>query len=476
MRVFLGFLAFGIALAGCKARSLNTQAETRTIRQAKAVSSVELPDRMLGFAKANNIPHKVYKDTVNPNAFREERRHVIRIVFENLTETHYRLLMDHYGGQNLVPYSNGRNFELVDFLPPKIQALVGKWLIPTTEEDKTIPVSWRDPRNAESLPKVSIGMGCWSLAYEVLRDLGKPLSQLTGKIVYFSAFVADNILGDKKAQALEQPLLKTAWAPDKVVERNKGRKLGDLLWIKTRLSLFGPSHAALWIDDDLFFEKANYSGEEPMRLAFFEDVTKSYVEDDLPTAPTTMKFIRYKSGSLPEPSSLAGKFPYAADGIVPSENLSPEAKKTLIFFLDAGLAGSLSNFSVQRILTFPIKQDPTTNRAIYEGADNLKNFLRDDTLCVDSFWEGTYRYRIDAAFNLYVMSKAGATVATIKGKPLQNKKENGRIIFAEFPSGDKVLKLQESEQNGVELFHPGITTGTELPLMDCKREPATWAF
>lgn len=469
MQRLLGLVALTALTFACKARHFHNDTDPNTLRAMERVSSTEVASFKLGFAAQNGIPHKVFKDVIHPTLPHVERRHTVRITFENLTEAHYRLLMDHYGGQGLVPFATGRTYELVDFLPPKIQALADRWLVPTTQTDPRIPQDWGDPRNPGSPVDVSIGMNCWATAYEVLRDFGKPLAQLTGKIAYFGPMVADTLLNQKREfQELQEPLPRTAWAAGQVAERNKNRKPGDLLWIKTKDSLMGPAHVALWLDNDLYFEKTNYSGEDPIRFAFFDDVVKAYLEQDDAERPMEMKFIRYKAGALPAPETLAGKHPYPD---MPHGALPAELQKTVVFTLDAGISGSLNVFAANRILTFPVKQDPATRRAVFEGATALKPYLVNDTLCTDYAWEGTYKYRIDTAMQLFIFNQQGKQVAKLGGKVV-NKTENGVRIFAEFPSGDKVLRLQ-GESALPDLVHPGVTQGENV-MMKCAREASTF--
>jgi hypothetical protein len=50
----------------------------------------------------------------------EDRRNVIPIKPGKVSEEQCKMLMDHYGSQAFVPFNPAREYELHDFLPPKV--------------------------------------------------------------------------------------------------------------------------------------------------------------------------------------------------------------------------------------------------------------------------------------------------------------------------------------------------------------------
>jgi hypothetical protein len=117
---------------GCASRGSEDTAQT--IENQEVTGRTEM-DFKLKFAVTNQIPHKTFRENLksslvnDPNFGNKAFR--IHIEFGKISETHYKLLMERYGGQNLVPFDSAKNYDLVDFLPPKIQALGNRWLIST---------------------------------------------------------------------------------------------------------------------------------------------------------------------------------------------------------------------------------------------------------------------------------------------------------------------------------------------------------
>ena len=419
-----------------------------------------MPDFKLGFAEKNGITnYKVYRDTVNKDMTVEEnRRYVVRIAFDALTETQYGLLMDHYGGQGFVPYDSSRHFELTDFLPSKKQAYVDHWIMTTSQDDKRIPPDWQSPYLAGQPVSLGATMNCWTTAFEMLREWGKPWASTQGKIAYFGPRDAEGIFTkNSSAISLQQPLPRAAWSTTKIAERNAGRLPGDLLHIRTRSSIFGPAHAAIWIDDDLYFEKTNSASDDPIRLAFYSDVVSPYLKQDDEKQPTTMEFIRFKPNSLPSQEVLAGIDPWGRQGL---SALPDDVKKSTIFTLDQSMGGNLKEFSANRILTFPIVRDPKTGRATLQGADNVKNFLISDELCRSGDREGlSFKYKVTTALQLFIFNAEGKEIARIGGK-----RGGANGIVGEFRTSDKVLTVthEHAASFSFTLKHPGVNDDITL--------------
>jgi len=154
-----------------------------------------VPDLKIGFAEKNGITnYKVYRVTVNKDMTVEERRrYVVRIAFDALAESQYRLLMGHYGGQGFVPYDSSRHFELTDFLPPKMQTYVDQWIMSTWQDDKRIPLDGQSPCLSGQPVSLGATMNCWTSAFEMLREWGKPWASTQGKVAYFGPRDAEKI-------------------------------------------------------------------------------------------------------------------------------------------------------------------------------------------------------------------------------------------------------------------------------------------
>lgn len=461
-KLLIFFIAFPFSLASCKQRIFHSETAPRTVSRMQRFLSTPVDNFKLGFAEKNGITnYRVFRDIVNQDTSVEERRrYVVRIVFDKLTEAQYKLLMAHYGGQGFVPYDASRQFELTDFLPPKMQAFVDHWLVTTSGPDARIPSDWQSPYLPDEPVVSGVTMNCWTTAFEVLREWGKPWSSSSGKLAYFGPLHAEKMLtNNKSAIVLQQPLVRADWTTTRVQERNAGRLPGDLLHIRTKYSTIGPAHVALWIDDDLYFEKTNSSSNDPIRLAFYSDVVKPYLDQDDPELPMMMEFLRFKATALPEPESIAGRDPFDREGLSP---LPEDVKKNTIFTLDLGMGGNLKEFSANRILSFPLERNPETGRASLRGAKEISHFLISDDLCQsvkDRFSDSSFSYKVKTGPQLFVFNGAGKEIARIAGK-----RGGSQGIVGEFRTSDKVLTVTRKDANSFifVLNHPGISSNISL--------------
>jgi hypothetical protein len=453
-------VSFALVLSSCVTVRPPLKSTPSTLDPMTKLASKVVPDFKLGFAEKNGITkYTVYQDTVNDDAMVEDtRKYVVRIVFNELTEEQYKLLMNHYGGQGFVPYDSNRKFELIDFLPPKLQAYINRWMITTEQVDARIPQEWQSPYHPNEPVKTGVTMNCWTTAFEMLREWGKPWNASQGKIGYFGPADAEKLFTrNTSVIAKQETLPRTEWGVASIEGRNRGRLPGDLLHIKTKYSYFGPAHVALWIDEDLYFEKTNSYSDDPIRLAFYSDVIKPYLEQDDVDRPMVMEYIRFKPNSFATQESLAGQDPFDREGLTP---LPEEVKKNVVFTLDLGMGGNLKEFSANRILTFPIVRDEKTGRATLKGAEDLKSFLVSNEICRSSYSPDLkFNYKVTVDLQLFVFNAQGKEVARIQGK-----RGGANKVLAEFRTSDKVLTVSRMNTTSplFSLNHPGVSSDITL--------------
>jgi len=286
------------------------------------------------------------------------------VEFPSLTKPQYDGLMSHYGGDGSVPWQpdGKRSYRLVDFLPPKMQALLNCTIDAAYHEAgaDVIPTSWRDPRHPDSPTQYTYAMCCWDAVFEVTRPG-------PGSFFHIGAVEAEGLFQESGCfvEVGNLSSAEIAIEGDKV-GRNRDRRPGDVLYIRNQFSTIGPAHVAIWLDDDLYFEKPNSYTEDPFRLARYEDVISPYLleggaVDD--TIHGTFYRVRDAAG-LPSPHDYAGIHPYGED----VEPLPPASAKSFIFALDVGLGGGLSNFNISRIVDFEMGRS-ADGRAVYVGAE-----------------------------------------------------------------------------------------------------------
>jgi hypothetical protein len=143
----------------------------------------------------------------------------------------------------LAPYSPQRNYELLDFMPPTLQAWDRHRFY---AQEQTL--SGQDFGGVRSpLTKIQLVTNCWGTLYEALRLAHEP--QVQSPVLFVTA---------------AQPMLETLRQISIAVE---GEQPGDIVLILHR---HGDreylDHAALVIDRNLFFEKAGTGDEVPYRF------------------------------------------------------------------------------------------------------------------------------------------------------------------------------------------------------------------
>ncbi len=188
-----------------------------------------------------------------------------------LTQGQFDSIKKIYGGKTLVSYSgNGSktDWNLIDFLPGSIQAVNGHYF--KTHEilpPAAFPVDFFKQLRMDS--KVDVSMNCHATAYEVARSFLTSQGSNTPFTLFFlpdmssfDFFANRSDLSSDVVPSLDLTPIESAQI------RNKGRIIGDVLQF-TDPSLL---HSAVWIDDDLYFEKSLTDSNAPFRLTTYSDL------------------------------------------------------------------------------------------------------------------------------------------------------------------------------------------------------------
>lgn len=473
-RILIPASALLLCHTSCKPRAYNSKPKSLEEMQRQKAST-PMPGFALGFAQDKKIPHQVFRDTLVVKKFETEAdldkylRDAIRIEFGKLSEAQYDLLMGRFGGQKLVPWDANRTtpYAIEDFLHPKIQAYSGRWLHTTTLSAKGIPDSWRTFIPGEPLVEtVGNDMNCWTTAYDVIRDWWTPVAKMKGIIGFYDGrYVTESLKNSKYFDKVLDLSANEAWG--NTAAWNKGRQVGDLLFIENPNLPESPGHLALWLDNDLYFEKTNGGDTEPIRLTHISDILGLY-----PKHTERVSFYRIKAGATP-PSAF--DFQKVGENLI-NDPLPPPWKGTLTQTMNAGLFGGSTGISLNNLIEFNIMADGKTNRASFIGADNLLNFVQGERVCWSTeTFKGTYTYQISSTGKLSVRNASGKEVAALKGtESLLEQDTEGQKApgVVKFPAGGKTLALNwQTDKFGattILLSHPGVSDEIS---MQCARNP-----
>ena len=226
----------------------------------------------LQLAEAKNIKHQC-QVTTDQSSSLEVWQNRLSFYFGKISEQDFIFLKKTYSGwsksQTSVVYNQHKSYQLVDFLPPLIQALNGHRFIP--EETK---LKSQDRYFAKLLSspqtnfKKSLYMNCWGLVYEVLRaaknSQAKPLLFMAQASVMLSQIRnnSDTLL------TWQEPLENSI--PGELSNP------GDIILVMHK-SLTGYEyldHIAIVIDDGIYFEKAGTGEDVPIRIIEEETLFK----------------------------------------------------------------------------------------------------------------------------------------------------------------------------------------------------------
>ncbi len=214
--------------------------------------------------EARKIQHQcqVTKDQSSPLEVWQNR---LSFNFGQISESDFIFLKNTYSGwsksQTSVEYNPNKSYQLLDFLPPLIQALNGHRFIP----EETVQ-STEDSYGGELLSSLQtelkkyLYLNCWGLVYEVLRAAVNSQAQP-------SIFMAQGSIMLEQIRKNSAQLL-TLQEPSEFPIPGVLSNPGDIILISHK-SLTGfeyLDHMVIVIDDGIYFEKAGTGEDVPIRI------------------------------------------------------------------------------------------------------------------------------------------------------------------------------------------------------------------
>ncbi len=267
----------------------------------------------LKLANAESILHhcEFIEDQSLPLAVWQQR---LSFTFGQLSLDEFNHLKSVYGdwsrSQSEVTYSPTKSYELMDFLPPLIQALNGHRFIPesvplTEKEQNSInkfikffdrQSSLNKCQSENCQPEKHLYFNCWGLVYEIWRmasgvnSPNEPILFMGQSSVIFDYFRS------------ESQLLSRWETPEEFLRANQLMQTGDLLliWHESKAGYQYLDHVAIVIDKGIYFEKAGAGEHVPIRMIDEETLHKTW-----PTGVFTYELRRMKQEVvLPESQKL----------------------------------------------------------------------------------------------------------------------------------------------------------------------------
>ena len=214
--------------------------------------------------EARKIPHQcqVTKDESSPLEVWQNR---LSFHFGQISEQDFIFLKNTYSGwsqsQTSINYEPNKSYQLVDFLPPLIQALNGHRFIP----EETVQAG-QDGYFGELLSspqtdlKKYLYMNCWGIVYEVLRAAVNSQAQPSLFMAQGSVMLEQIRNTSYKLLALQEP---SEFPIPGILS-----KPGDVILImhKSSAGYEYLDHTVIVIDDGVYFEKAGTGEDVPLRI------------------------------------------------------------------------------------------------------------------------------------------------------------------------------------------------------------------
>ncbi len=227
--------------------------------------------------RADGIPQTVYAYRTS-RVGDAETSEIYQVVFGRLNRRQFEHLKRVYPASSAVRYERGRIYELIDFLPPTIQALVNHRFIIQTQilgELQRLSALNPSPTDRNSL---LVQTNCWNTALEVLRAETDRIAIAFGDSpAVLGAFrnprYSERVrFLDRRQNPVEVDRI---LSPAAIGERNRGLEPGDLLLIPSNDGQ-ELKHAAIFIDDDFYFEKTGTEDPFLYRLVPYSEIIRIY--------------------------------------------------------------------------------------------------------------------------------------------------------------------------------------------------------
>lgn len=224
--------------------------------------------------------------------------YALEIRFSPMSREQFDGLMKAYGGPGLVPYSSKARYELSDFLPPVVQALIG-FRFPAMIE-KNIKWVKKLLEDVDGESSIYTQSNCYSTVWEVVRS--QPFKSPADKGVFCLFWEGEYVFNE---EICKEKYGKVIGADD--------LRSGDVVLFFNRINDEYRSlmHAAIFVDKGLYFEKTDSFDEYAWRFVFYADMSNKLQKLADP-GKMEVEFRRF-NGTFPHPAKVFSVIPDSKD-------------------------------------------------------------------------------------------------------------------------------------------------------------------
>lgn len=201
-------------------------------------------------------------------------RYYLAAPLGTLTQQQFDYLIQFYGSRSKVSYEASRNYDLTDFLPPSIQAVINQTFNPIEysfeplydeQYDSLLENDSDSAMDFWALRKNGLGTqtNCWNTTFENLNAI---LFNSTQYRLFLPGRWTANDEVDSNSQIIPFDDI-TTW--DMLVIREKSFVAPDSAMLM---------HTAIFLNKNVVFEKTDSSANDPYRLSLVQDVLAKYKE------------------------------------------------------------------------------------------------------------------------------------------------------------------------------------------------------
>lgn len=204
----------------------------------------------------------------------KEDQYYLEVKLGRLSQSQYQSMLTHFGNSSRVPYDAAKEYDLIDFLHPAMQATVNQVFLPknyNTERlievdlEKDVSEDAAMFFHAASKSGISSFSNCWNTTMEVLR-LMSPSSD-KNKMVYRLYWPGRWDTSDAFSDGKTSTVIGSSSAA-----------LGDALVVKLKSEGGGEmlQHTAIVLSPSLVFERTDTTENDAYRISYRRDVEAKY--------------------------------------------------------------------------------------------------------------------------------------------------------------------------------------------------------
>ena len=229
--------------------------------------SQEFPE----FAKLN-LSAQVEQKTSKKfeNLYELQNQYALKVNLGQISKIQYEYLMAHYGRRSQVSYDAKRNYDLSDFLPPSMQAVIDQTFTPVNysfemlyDEKFDSLLETDSGMDLWALRKNGLGTAtnCWNTTFENLNAI--LFNKTTYRLTVPPRWTANDEV-DTSSQVIAESDVQL-W--DMLVIREKSHLAEDFAMLM---------HTAIFLNKNVVFEKTDSSENDPYRMSLVKDVLAKY--------------------------------------------------------------------------------------------------------------------------------------------------------------------------------------------------------